>query len=114
MISIVTPCYNEQENVDELCQRVRDVMATLPYRYEHICIDNRSVDQTVPRLKEIARRDPNLKIIVNARNFGHIRSPFHGLLQAKTPSPASSSWFVSPTGPGRIVGMPNCLSARSA
>lgn len=82
LISIVTPCYNEEDNVDELCQRVSEVMATLPYRYEHICIDNHSTDGTVEKLKAIAARDNKVKIIVNARNFGHIRSPYHALLQA--------------------------------
>lgn len=81
-ISIVTPCFNEEDNVRELCERIRTVMAALPYRYEHICIDNHSTDRTVALLKEMARDDPRLKIIINARNFGHIRSPFHGLLQA--------------------------------
>jgi glycosyltransferase involved in cell wall biosynthesis len=83
MISIVTPCYNEEDNVEELCRRVREVMASLPYRYEHICIDNHSGDRTVDLLKGIARTDRHLKIIVNTRNFGHIRSPFHALLQAQ-------------------------------
>lgn len=81
-ISIVTPCYNEEENVTELYSRVKEVMASLPYDYEHICIDNHSTDRTVAILKELAASDPNLKIIVNARNFGHIRSPFYGLLQS--------------------------------
>jgi len=84
LFSIVTPCYNEEENVAEVCRRVREVFAGLPaHRYEHIFIDNASKDRTVAILKEIARSDPNVKIIVNARNFGHIRSPFYGLLQAK-------------------------------
>jgi len=83
LISIVTPCYNEEQNVEELCLRVAEVMRSLPYDYEHICIDNCSTDATVHRLKEIARRDSHLKIIVNARNFGHIRSPYHALLQAE-------------------------------
>ncbi len=82
LISIVTPCYNEEDNVDELCRRVSEVMKTLPYRYEHICIDNHSSDRTVEKLKTIAERDKNVKIIVNARNFGHIRSPYYALLQA--------------------------------
>lgn len=83
MISVVTPCYNEQDNIEELCRRVSAVMASLPYRYEHICIDNHSTDGTVDLLRSLAARDPNLKVIVNARNFGHIRSPFHALLQAE-------------------------------
>jgi polyisoprenyl-phosphate glycosyltransferase len=83
-ISIITPCYNEEENVEELYKRVRAVMASLGrYKYEHIFIDNASQDGTVKVLKRIAAADPNVKIIVNARNFGHIRSPMHALLQTQ-------------------------------
>ena len=53
------------------------------YRYEHIFIDNASKDKTVQILKGIAKDDKNVKIIVNVRNFGHIRSPYHAFLQAK-------------------------------
>lgn len=81
-ISIVTPCYNEQDNVQELCSRIRAVMSKLPYRYEHICIDNDSTDSTIDILKKIAANDNHLKIIINARNFGHIRSPYHAILQS--------------------------------
>jgi glycosyltransferase involved in cell wall biosynthesis len=81
LLSIVTPCYNESENIEELYLRIVNVMATLPYDYEHICIDNRSTDDTVQKLKALAAKDRRLKIIVNARNFGHIRSPYHALLQ---------------------------------
>jgi polyisoprenyl-phosphate glycosyltransferase len=83
-ISIVTPCYNEEENVAELYRQVQQIFATLPdYRYEHIFIDNASRDRTVEILKGIAAADRNVKIIVNSRNFGHIRSPYHALLQAQ-------------------------------
>lgn len=83
-ISIVTPCYNEQDNVQELHRQVREVMAGVgQYPYEHIFIDNSSRDETVPILRRLAAADPNVKIIVNARNFGHIRSPIHALLQAR-------------------------------
>jgi glycosyltransferase involved in cell wall biosynthesis len=83
-ISIVTPCYNEQDNVEELYRQVRDVMAGVGrYPYEHIFIDNCSLDETVPILRRLAAADPNVKVIVNARNFGHIRSPMHALLQAR-------------------------------
>ncbi|WP_151733832.1 glycosyltransferase family 2 protein ['Paenibacillus yunnanensis' Narsing Rao et al. 2020] len=82
-ISIVTPCYNEEENVQELYNQVKEVFAKIPgYIYEHIFIDNASKDKTVEILKKIARDDRNVKIIVNSRNFGHIRSPYHALLQA--------------------------------
>jgi glycosyltransferase involved in cell wall biosynthesis len=81
-ISIITPCYNEEDNVRELYNRVRVAMLSVGrYRYEHIFIDNSSRDRTVPILKEIAQQDQNIKVIVNARNFGHIRSPFHAFLQ---------------------------------
>ena len=84
LISIETPCYNEELNVREVYLRARAVMAALPeYDYEHVFIDNASRDATVTVLKEIAFSDSNVKIIVNARNFGHVRSPVHGFLAAK-------------------------------
>ena len=83
LISIVTPCYNEEGNVEELYKQVKRIFAGLEgYRYEHIFIDNSSMDNTVAILKNIARFDGNVKIIVNSRNFGHIRSPYHALLQS--------------------------------
>ncbi len=83
LISIVTPCYNEEQNVQELYTRVKEVMSGMPeYRYEHIFIDNASTDRTVEILRSLAATDKNLKIIINARNFGHIRSPYHAMLQA--------------------------------
>ena len=83
-ISIITPCYNEEANVMNLYKQVRQVMADIgSYPYEHIFIDNHSADNTVPILKSIASQDPNVKIIVNARNFGHIRSPIHALFAAR-------------------------------
>ena len=83
-ISIVTPCYNEEPNVEELYKQVKAQFERLSdlYTYEHIFIDNASTDRTVEVLKCIASQDPNVKIIVNAMNFGHIRSPFYGLCQA--------------------------------
>jgi glycosyltransferase involved in cell wall biosynthesis len=53
------------------------------YRYEHIFIDNASRDRTVPILREIAAKDKSVKVILNARNFGHIRSGYHAMLGAK-------------------------------
>ncbi len=83
-ISIVTACYNEEENVEALYREVKRVFQEnlQDYEYEHIFIDNASHDATVSILKKIANVDKNVKIIVNSRNFGHIRSPFYGLLQA--------------------------------
>ena len=88
-LSIVTACYNEEENVEETYRRVREVVESLPprdgepYTYEHLFIDNASADRTVEVLRGICAADPNVRVIVNTRNFGHIRSPFHGLLQAR-------------------------------
>ncbi len=83
LISIVTPCYNEELNVEELYTEVKKVMTELSqYDYEHIFIDNASADKTVDILKRLAAVDHKVKIIVNVRNFGHIRSPYYGVQQA--------------------------------
>lgn len=83
LISIVTPTYNEADNVLELIGRIATTMASEPhYDYEHIVIDNDSNDGTQQLLLEAAKTNPLLKLIFNARNFGHIRSPYYGLLQA--------------------------------
>lgn len=84
LISVVSPCYNEQENVQILYEQVKKQFELLPhYQYEHIFIDNASNDNTVQILKSIAEKDKNVKIIVNSRNFGHIRSPYYAMLLAK-------------------------------
>lgn len=81
-ISVITPCYNEELNVEECYRRVRDAVAAAGhYRYEHIFIDNASQDGTVTVLRRIAAQDSNVRVIVNARNFGHIRSPMHAFTQ---------------------------------
>jgi glycosyltransferase involved in cell wall biosynthesis len=92
-LSVVTACYNEEENVEENVRQVRAVMESLPsralpdggcepYTYEHLFIDNASGDRTVEILRGVCAQDRRVKVIVNTRNFGHIRSPFHGLLTA--------------------------------
>jgi glycosyltransferase involved in cell wall biosynthesis len=84
LISVVTPCFNEEENVEALYKRVKDIFSGLKdYQYEHIFIDNSSSDKTVEILKNLGRTDKNVKIIVNSRNFGHIRSPFYGMIQGR-------------------------------
>jgi glycosyltransferase involved in cell wall biosynthesis len=83
-VSVLTPCFNEEDNVEEVYTRVRAVFQKLgTYRYEHIFTDNNSTDGTVSVLKRIASTDHNVKVIANARNFGHIRSPMHAFLQAR-------------------------------
>jgi len=83
LISIVTPCYNEEGNVEELHRQIVDVMSQLPqHQFEHIYIDNASTDKTVMILRRMVQEDKRIRVIVNSRNFGHIRSPYHALLEA--------------------------------
>lgn len=82
-VGIVLPCFNEEGNVDELYARLMDVFSTLPdYTFEMLFVDNASTDHTVEQLRRLANNDPRIRIIVNARNFGQIRSPFHGIMEA--------------------------------
>lgn len=84
LITIMTPCYNEELNVRELHRRVLAVAAEMPqYRFEHLFIDNASKDGTVAVLRTMAAEDPTVKVIVNARNFGPDRSGMHAFLQAE-------------------------------
>jgi glycosyltransferase involved in cell wall biosynthesis len=84
LISVLTPCFNEEENVRELYLAVRREFAKLPrYRYEHVFIDNASTDRTAAILREMAAEDPQVKVVLNTRNFGPVRSSMHGLLQCR-------------------------------
>lgn len=80
--TIVLPCYNEVDNVEELVLRVCQTMDTLPYVYKLLFIDNASTDGTQEKLREISRQNKIVQVILNARNFGHIKSPVYGLLQS--------------------------------
>ena len=82
LISILTPCFNEAGNVEELYVRILQAIEPLKqYDFEIIFIDNASVDGTVDILRELAAKDSRVKVIVNLRNFGHLRSPYWGMLQ---------------------------------
>ncbi len=85
LISVVSPCYNEEKSVEECYQAVKNVFEkSLPdYEWEHIFSDNSSTDQTVPILRKICERDPHVKVIVNARNFGAFRSMFNALMKTR-------------------------------
>ncbi|HTB95411.1 MAG TPA: glycosyltransferase family 2 protein [Terracidiphilus sp.] len=84
LITILTPCYNEVQNVRELHRRVLAMAAQLPnYRFEHLFVDNASTDGTVEELRAMAAEDPSVKVILNARNVGADRSGMNGLLQAQ-------------------------------
>jgi len=81
-ISIITPTYNEVENIEKLYLEIKNQFAKISCDYEHIIIDNYSNDGTIDKIKKLASTDKNLKIIINSKNYGHIRSPFYGLLQS--------------------------------
>lgn len=83
-ISLVTPCFNEEDGIKECYQAIKDVFdRELPgYDREHIFCDNASTDRTVEILKALSAQDPSVKIIVNSRNFGILRNTYNGVLHA--------------------------------
>jgi len=84
LISIATPTFNEEGNVDELYQRILSVISKIEnYNFELIFIDNASTDGTVNKIRRIIEKDKRVRLIINARNFGPLNSPFYSLLQTK-------------------------------
>lgn len=81
-ISVVTPCYNEEDNVRDCYEAVRKLFETelTGYAREHIFCDNASTDRTLAVLKEIAAADSSVRIIVNTRNFGPLKNTFNGVM----------------------------------
>jgi|WetSurMetagenome_2_1015567.scaffolds.fasta_scaffold64017_4 polyisoprenyl-phosphate glycosyltransferase len=83
-ISIMTPCYNEEENLRAVYDRVRQAMSGLPdYDYEHVFVDNDSKDASQDIIREIASADRRVKAIFNSNNFGAIRSSYYAMLQCR-------------------------------
>lgn len=84
LLTILTPCFNEEGNVREVYLQVKAAMETVPdCDYEHLFADNASTDKTVDILRELAAADHRVKVIINNRNFGQVRSPYHAFLQAR-------------------------------
>jgi glycosyltransferase involved in cell wall biosynthesis len=85
LISVVTPCFNEEDNIAECHEAIRRIFEAelAGCDHEHIFCDNASTDRTVPILREIAARDPRVKVIVNSRNFGLFASLFNGLMHTR-------------------------------
>lgn len=84
LISIISPSFNEQENIEELYTRVFNIFEALPeFEFEYVFIDNASEDRTQEVLRKLASKDPRVKVIINTRNFGHIRSPYWGIINTK-------------------------------
>jgi len=84
LISIVSPCYNEEDNIYELYGRINKAISCYAhYDFELIFIDNCSADGTRALLRQLAAGDKRVKLIFNTRNFGHIRSPYWGIIQSR-------------------------------
>ena len=82
LISIVIPTYNEDGNIDKLYERIKKEISVIKkYDFEIIVIDNNSSDNTQKKLRVIAKKDKNFKVILNEKNFGHIKSPVYGVIQ---------------------------------
>lgn len=84
LISIVIPCFNEDENVVEIASKIKSIFKEeLPEdKYEIIFIDNGSADKTQEKIKAICKSDKDVKLIINAKNYGQLISPYYGFLQA--------------------------------
>lgn len=82
-VSILIPCYNEEENVGPMSEAIVELFTKeLPqYDYELVFIDNDSHDNTRPILRDICAKNKKVKVIFNAKNFGQFNSPYYGILQ---------------------------------
>ena len=83
LISIITPTFNEVENIEKLSLKIKDICNANTINYEQIIIDNDSNDGTVEVIKKLTSKYKNIKAIINQSNFGHIKSPHHALLQSQ-------------------------------
>jgi glycosyltransferase involved in cell wall biosynthesis len=83
LISIITPTFNEVENIEKLSLKIKDICNANTINYEQIIIDNDSNDGTVEVIKKLTSKHKNIKAIINQSNFGHIKSPHHALLQSQ-------------------------------
>jgi glycosyltransferase involved in cell wall biosynthesis len=81
-ISIVTATFNEEQNIEKISNDISIEMQKLDLDYEHIIIDNNSTDQTQNIIRQICKKNKNVKAIFNSRNFGHTRSPYYAILQS--------------------------------
>jgi glycosyltransferase involved in cell wall biosynthesis len=84
LISVFFPCFNEKDNIPILYKKIIEITARHKnYEFEIIVIDNNSDDGTQDILKQIALKDPAFRVIFNTRNFGHVRSPYYGIMQCR-------------------------------
>lgn len=83
LISIVTPTFNEVNNIERLSLKIKEICDFNNINYEQIIIDNNSNDGTIEVIKKLTAKYKNIKAIINQSNFGHVRSPHHALLQSQ-------------------------------
>jgi glycosyltransferase involved in cell wall biosynthesis len=83
LLSIVTPTFNEVDNIEKLSLKIREICNLKNINYEQIIIDNDSNDGTIEVIKKLTSKYKNIKAIINQSNFGHIKSPYYGLLQSQ-------------------------------
>lgn len=120
-ISVVIPCFNEEDNVAGIAGAVSAELAVLQADYEIIFIDNASSDETVARIMALCTADPRIKLIANNRNYGQMRSPTHGIYQASGRGVIAmcADFQDSPALIGRLVsrwreGVPVVLGVRAS
>lgn len=83
-ISVVVPCYNEEDIIEEFYKEVKNTFKLIEnYKYEIIFVDDGSKDNTVKIIKNIKQKDSNIKIISFSRNFGKESAMYAGLENAK-------------------------------
>ena len=81
-ISVLVPCYNEEENVVPISKAILDELKKLKkYDYELVFIDNNSQDNTRSLIEGLCEKNDKIKAIFNCRNFGQFNSPYYGILQ---------------------------------
>lgn len=81
-ISVVTPTFNEEGNIEELCLEIEKIFDKLNLKYEHIIIDNNSGDKTAEIVKDVIKKNSSVKLIVNNKNYGQLASPVHAIKQS--------------------------------
>ena len=97
LVSIITPTFNEVENIEKLSLKIKEVCYENNINYEQIIIDNDSNDGTIEVIKKLTTKYKNIKAIINQSNFGHIKSPHYALLQSQgDASIVMTSDFQSP------------------
>ena len=83
LISIITPTFNEVNNIEKLSLRIKEICELNNINYEQIIIDNDSSDGTIEVIKKLTSKYKNIKAIINQANFGHIKSPYYALMESQ-------------------------------